>query len=161
MLRRDKLLIGLGSGSLFIAVSLTLLHLHQRKEPGRFEIIPQNQTLVKIQGRDGLSSGKEAAPWAYMRAFQATNAVLRTLSTNNVAFQDWGKGFMLRVCNDHLSKVPLFGLKRGSLRPEDVVVTSYLTLNGAEFDLATTDRKHSIYYQRGVLVKAVAHQGCD
>src|SRR5438034_5334580 len=40
-----------------------------------------------------------------------TNAVLERLSTNNAAFQAWGKQFMLRVANDHLSKVPLFGLK--------------------------------------------------
>src|SRR5205814_1538837 len=42
--------------------------------------------------------------------FWATNAVLARLSSNNAAFQEWGRAFILRVANDHLSKVPLFGL---------------------------------------------------
>src|ERR1019366_10537498 len=63
---------------------------------------------------------------------------------------------MLRAANDHLAKVPLFGLTNGSLRDEDVLVTSLLTQAGAEFDLATRDLKHCLYYDNGVLRKAVA-----
>src|SRR6266404_9002867 len=68
--------------------------------------------------------------------FWRTNAALAQLSSNNVAFQEWGKAFMLRVANDHLSKSPLFGLK-GPLRTEDVSIQTLLTTSGAEINLDT------------------------
>jgi hypothetical protein len=84
-----------------------------------------------------------------------TNPVLERLSATNAAFQAWGKVFMLQLANDHLSKVPLYGLK-GPLRAEDVSVQSRLTTAGAEMYLKTLDGRHEISFFRGVVNKAVA-----
>jgi hypothetical protein len=84
-----------------------------------------------------------------------TNAILERLSTNNLAFQTWGKEFMLRVANKHLSSVPLFGLK-GPLRAEEVTIQTYLEATGVRIDLSTLDGQYAILYARGVIDKAVA-----
>jgi hypothetical protein len=63
---------------------------------------------------------------------------------------------MLKAVNEHLAKVPLFGLGHGPLGDGDVLVTSILTQSGAELDLATRDLKYCLYYDNGVLRKAVA-----
>src|SRR5437773_1960361 len=54
---------------------------------------------------------------AWERAFkwQATNKSLHQLSSDNPEFQAWGRDFMLKAVNDHLAKVPLFGLTNLSL----------------------------------------------
>jgi hypothetical protein len=95
-------------------------------------------------------------PWEIAFRKQSTNALLRALSTNNVAFQEWGTNFILAAVNEHLSKVPLFGLQKKSLSAEDVLVFTFLTLDGADIDLATKDLKHVFYYSHGGLTDAIA-----
>ena len=105
-----------------------------------------------------LPSGSEGDATPPALLYRITNATLAHMSTNNEVFQEWGSNFMLRAANDFLSKVPLYGLK-GPLLPGKVAIRTLLTTMGAEIDLATQDGKYAIYYDHGMVAKAVAFDG--
>ena len=85
----------------------------------------------------------------------ATNKVLKAMSETNEAFQTWGKELMLSNANAFLAKVPFYGL-RTPLNESNVNVTSYLTYNGAQLWLATTDKSYTMLYENGVLCSVQA-----
>jgi hypothetical protein len=111
-----------------------------------------SETLSTLQSNNLL----ESRAWERVATFQSSNAALRKLSISNEPFQQWGRQYMLKVANEHLSKAPLYGLEKTPLKESDVIVKSFLSLNGAEFELTTKDLAHSMYYENGVLCKAQA-----
>ena len=139
-------------GAAVLGLVILLLWVNRGHDPGKSS--REKEVGVQPQTPSSLTE-EESSKWARMRALEETNAALLQLSTNNAAFQQWGKAFMLKTANDHLSKVPLFGLK-GPLRAGDVEVVAHLTGTGAEFYLTTVDHRYSFIYLRGVLTKAVA-----
>ena len=80
------------------------------------------------------------------------NEALIQMSRSNVAYQAWGRELMLKMANEFLSKVPFYGLN-GTLRSEEVLVTSDLTPKGAKLWLATANKTHSMQIEYGLLFK--------
>ena len=150
--QRPKTKRNLQIGAAVVGLVILLLWFNRGHDRGKSN--RDNEVVVQPQTSSSLTE-EESSQWARMRALQETNATLLQLSTNNPAFQQWGKAFMLKTANDHLAKVPLFGLK-GPLRADEVEVETHLTGTGAEFYLTTVDHRYSFIYLRGVLTKAVA-----
>lgn len=80
---------------------------------------------------------------------------LRAKSTNNAAFQKWGRELMLGQVNAHLARVPVYGLT-SPLAESNSIVNTFLTPEGAELWLHTKDLKHRFRYEHGVMLEALA-----
>jgi hypothetical protein len=86
-----------------------------------------------------------------LQRYRAVDADLRRAGSNNLELQKWGRTFMVAAVNAHLRQVPLFGMDRGPLKEEDVVVQTDLNQTGVHFALSTKDGKFTFDYEHGVL----------
>ncbi len=92
----------------------------------------------------------------------ARDTYLRQISTNNPAFQAWGKAKMLDAVNNALAKVQLYGIA-APLNASNTIGTTQL-YSGMDSDkwqlwLHTTDGKHRFRYEDGRLYELYAVEG--